>query len=421
MPSNKDLAKKFTRPRLFANRDALRDTFDPPEIVGRVPEQEQLRSALLAAYDGEEPPNVLLHGPYGSGKRACLDTALSALAAAGTDVPIATTAVDCIPQDSPEDIDARAGRLLDGAGSIEAHEDQPLSEIVEVASDTLSTEMVVLVVLDGFTALDEPRTLLERVASIAADVPQVHVGVFGVSADESVVDDHGPTQHASMFDRTVRFDAYDRDTLAEILAQRATVAFKETRVSDLGSDPLRVESDVLDSSVIARIASVVAGRSGSARRALDLLSRAGKEAESESAEVVTGTHAETAIREAEETRTRRLLRGETHHCQLVAFAIASLGNDSAEQTTGQVKTRYQRLVQHGGQEPVGPRQVARYLTTLDELGFSEKQSAGNEHRHAVACASPEVAVEALADLIDSRDGFGPFESVENYEEMLLLG
>jgi cell division control protein 6 len=362
----------------------------------------------------------LLHGPHGSGKRACLDAVLSDLVTAETDVPIATTAVDCIPQDSPEEIDARAGRLLGGAGPIEADDDRSLSEIVESASDTLSSELVVLVVLDGFTALDEPQAVLERVANAAAGVPEVHVGVFGASANESVVDKYGPNQHPSVFDRTVRFDAYDRETLTRILAQRAALAFKETTVTDAAGAPT-VESDVLAPVVIDRIADVVAGRSGSARRALDLLSRAGKMAERESAEVVTETHTETAIQEIEATRTKRLLRGETHHCQLVAFAIASLERDSARRTTGRVTKRYRRLVQHGGQEPVGARQVARYLSKLDEMGFSNKQSAGNEHRHSVACASPEVAVEALGDLIDSRDGFGPFDSIENYEEMLLLG
>jgi hypothetical protein len=46
---------------------------------------------------------------------------------------------------------------------------------------------------------------------------------------------------------------------------------------------------------------------------------------------------------------------------------------------------------------------------------------GNEHRHVVACASPAVAVDALADLIDDRAGFGPLDTIENYETILSVG
>jgi cell division control protein 6 len=420
--SNTTLAEKLADVRLFDNRDALRDGFKPPSLIGRDDCRDAVTSSLLAAYDGDAPPNVLLHGPHGTGKRACLDAVLADLAAADTEPVVATTVVNCTPLDSPADIDNHVGRNLTGLDAIAETGEKPLSEAVPSVNKRLDkSAVVVLVVLDGFTRLGSPQRTLDKLSTIAADVPHVQSSVLATSADPSAAEQYCADRNASIFDQDIRFEKYDYDDLHQILTHRSILAFQDTDIVDSDAGRPVVDGETVAPAVIDQIAAVVARRSGSADRALRLLSRAGREAEREAADCVAERHATTAIHEAEATRVTRLLRGETQHRQLVAFAIASLGRDERPQTTGRVRKRYWRLVQHGGREPVGSRQVSRYLTSLADCGFSEKRRMGNEHRHVVACASPAVAVDALADLIDDRAGFGPLDTIENYETILSVG
>jgi cell division control protein 6 len=56
---------------IFRNRDAIREDYQPEEIVGRDEELRQYISALQPIINGDQPSNIFLYGKAGVGKTAC--------------------------------------------------------------------------------------------------------------------------------------------------------------------------------------------------------------------------------------------------------------------------------------------------------------------------------------------------------------
>jgi len=55
---------------IYRNRDALREDYQPDELVGRDEELERYKTALQPVINGEQPNNIFLYGKTGVGKTA---------------------------------------------------------------------------------------------------------------------------------------------------------------------------------------------------------------------------------------------------------------------------------------------------------------------------------------------------------------
>jgi len=168
----------------------------------------------------------------------------------------------------------------------------------------------------------------------------------------------------------VKFEPYTSEQIHDIIEQRAELAFKEGAVS---SEALKL---------IADIAGVDMGGPGDARYALELLWRAGKYAENESATLVTPDHVRRAKRDIHPSLRMDLVGDLTKHEKLLLLAIARAlkRTQRAYVPVGVVEREYRLVCEEWGERPRRHTQVWSYVQNLKKVGIISTRISGPGYR-----------------------------------------
>ncbi len=162
----------------------------------------------------------------------------------------------------------------------------------------------------------------------------------------------------------VVFDRYTADELRDIVAQRVELAFH----------PRTVDEDIV--SQIAK----VAGQTGDARRAIDLLEKSGMLAEEAGANEVKADHVRKANALAySELDTGRLDELDDQR-MLVLLAIARSLKRQTTTTTGEVTKYYERACEEFGHKARSTTQFWKYVQDISARGIieTERSKSGAE-------------------------------------------
>ncbi len=160
----------------------------------------------------------------------------------------------------------------------------------------------------------------------------------------------------------IEMERYSKDQLSAILASRVELAFKEGAVSD--------ES-------IQYIAEL-AGGGGDARYAIDLLWRAGKYCESESAKELSAEHIRKAIAVVYPTLRADFLEALAPQERVVLLALARAldASGSTYATMGEVEQMYRVVSEEMKETPRAHTQVWKYVRELATSGMIETKISG---------------------------------------------
>ncbi len=206
-----------------------------------------------------------------------------------------------------------------------------------------------LVNTEGENALYE----LTRTQEGRPDAPR-RLSLLCITKDPTVFNRLDPSTRSSLQRNMIELKPYGLPQIAGIVMSRSDVAFRR------GAIPVEV---------IDFIAELAFQERSDARYAIDLLWRAGKYAELESAKQVNPDHVRRAAPSVFATLKEESLGQLSRHEQLVLLAIARFFKGSAQPhaSTGEIEQVYRIICEEHREEPRGHTQFWKYLNNLKNI------------------------------------------------------
>ncbi|MDQ2049641.1 orc1/cdc6 family replication initiation protein [Natronolimnohabitans sp. A-GB9] len=377
----------------FRNRNALLDDYTPEEMVGRDAELEEYHGALQPAINQSQPDNIFLYGKTGVGKTAATKFLLDRLETASEqhNVTITSKVINC----DGIDTSYRVGvELVNTFSSDKISETgHPRSKVYDLMWDTFDDlGGLIILVLDEIDHLQDDSLLYQLSRARENDnIENARVSVVGISNDLNYRDTLSPKVRSSLCERSINFPAYTANELEKVLHQRKEIAFQE---------------DVLDSGVIQLCAAFGAQESGDARKALDLLLKAGDLAHEEDADQVTEDHVRRGRGLLQREEVTRGILGLNEHEQILLYALASFNSaNSGPVRSRDLYRRYEGFCERAARDALTSRWMHDHLDEMEMLGLVniEKRnegSTGGQYKVVALDQEPPAVLDALNDTIE---------------------
>ncbi|MEM4389204.1 MAG: AAA family ATPase [Candidatus Micrarchaeia archaeon] len=327
---------------VFKNERALLPEWLPEVLPHREREIREIALAVRPAALGKRPENIVLIGPAGTGKTSCVKHVFKELAAySQRALPIY---INCWELPTRHAI---LSKLAQALGEILPRRGIGSDEIIEQIAGALRRERRVPVL-----ALDELDRLLANPgeSGVLYDLARARetlgsdVGLIGITNNEAFFAELDERVRSSLGNRSLIFKPYTPPQLKDILRERAREAFFEGCV---------------DADAIAVCAAHGAKHGGDARVAIEVLWRAGREAEREGAKVVSVQHVRRAIAQAQ-PEPKKLAKPEVRLNEIEQRIIDFL-KKRGEVTSGQLYAAFGHT----------DRYIRAHIDRLEKLGIIE--------------------------------------------------
>jgi cell division control protein 6 len=399
---------------IYENRDALREDYQPDELVGRDEELERYKTALQPVINGEQPNNIFLYGKTGVGKTAGTRYLLDHLvedAARYDDIDLTVKMLNCDGLSSSYQI---ATRLVNKFRS-DANQISTTGYPRATVYDMLWNELdqcggTIVIVLDEVDHIEDDSILYQLSRARAnGNLSEAKIGIIGISNDFSFRDDLSPKVKSSLCEEELQFPAYDAQELIEILSQRADVAFHD---------------GVLEDGVIELCAAYGAKDAGDARQSLDLLMKTGDIARDHDTEVISDDFVREARKELERGRIREGISGLTRHGHLVLYALLTLEQqDKTPARSRDIRPRYTSFAEQVGVDPLVPRRMRDHLGELSMLGIvsaveRNEGRRGGTYREYSMDMDIDMVLDALEETVSEVGIHESVSELVDYETTL---
>lgn len=380
---------------IFQNRDALREDYQPKEIVGRDEELQQYIAALQPVINGDQPSNVFLYGKAGVGKTACTRYLTAELEsdAAEYGIDVTTIRTNC------EDLSTSYQVAIQLVNQLREPENQlkPTGYPRRQVNEWLWRELdsvggTIIIVFDEVDHIEDDSILYQIPRARAnGNLSECKVGMIGISNDFNYRERLSSKVQSSLCQKELQFPAYDPNELRDILRQRVETAFYE---------------DVVPHGVIAKCAAFGAKDAGDARQSLDLLMEAGDLAVEESATELTVAHVDAARTALERSRVVDGVSGLTQHGHLVVYAVVTLHEEGKTPVRARtVQERYEVVCDRAATDALVLRRMRDHLNELAMLGIAtrverNKGEMGGRYYEYALDTNPDLLLEALDETVD---------------------
>jgi len=379
---------------IFANKDALGESYHPDRIEERDEEIAEYEAALQPVIDGWEPNNVFLYGNTGVGKTAVTSYLLNELQTDiedYDDVDLTVVQLNCKPLSSSYQVAVGLVNKLRPHGGEISTTGYPQQAVFEKLFRELDKiGGTILLVLDEIDAIGDKDDILYELPRARANskLTDTKVGVIGISNDFKFRDRLDPRVQDTLCEREIQFPPYDAVELESILQSRADVA---------------VVDEKIEQGVLKLCAALAARDTGSARQALDLLQLAGEVAENSDADEIVVQHVEDAREKLEQERVEEGMRDLTHHGEIALLAV--LSKTAKGETPCRTKVVYQEYVtlcESANVDSLSQRSVHNHLSDLRMLGIlssNENRSGSPGNYYSYELDVPfSSAVDAMLDV-----------------------
>lgn len=370
-------------PRIFRNKSLVSVGTVPDEnrIVGR---QEEITNVALSLEDiiyDDVPDNIQIYGKTGTGKSLVSRHVSSKISERAVDngVHTASIYVDCNSNntitrasrtlyfDVFDELDQRYGISDMGCVSPPPKRGvgwktytQQLWDIVDDHYDAL------IIILDEIDLLEDFNKLLHALSRAREnDEIDTYISIVLISNKTTQFrNEVNQRVKSSMGGSEFVFSAYDASQLENILENRKD-AFEE---------------GVLGPDTISTAAKLAADEHGDARKAIELLNKAGMMARRNMDETVTGDHVEEARDLVEADLLSKSISTLPDQAKLVLYTLTKrLDGKEESVSTSQVYDRYQTVAKDVESNVLGYQRVSDLLDELEFLGvtISERKSRGD--------------------------------------------
>ncbi|MCU4926074.1 ORC1-type DNA replication protein [Halobacteria archaeon AArc-dxtr1] len=361
---------------VFRNEHVFEIDYVPETFKHRESQTKSLTYALRPAVRGSRPLNALVRGPPGTGKTTAIQKLFDEVGAQTRDVR--TIRVNCQVNATRYSV---FSRLFEGTFDYEP----PSSGISfkklfgQIAEKLVDEDRVLVVALDDVNYLfyeNEASDTLYSLLRAHEEYPGAKIGVIVVSSDPSleVIDELDSRVQSVFRPEEVYFPVYDGPEIVDILDERVRRGFHD---------------GVIARETLEYVAELTAD-SGDLRVGIDLLRRAGLNAEMRASRTVEREDVESAYEKSKYVSLSRSLSGLTDNERALLQVLAERDGEQA----GEVYERFHE------ETDLGYTRYSEIVNKLDQLGLIEADYADIEGRGRSRSLSLAYEQSAVLDRLE---------------------
>ncbi|ADD05635.1 Orc1-type DNA replication protein [Natrialba magadii ATCC 43099] len=361
---------------VFRDEHVFEIDYVPETFQHREGQMRNLTYALRPAVRGSRPLNVVVRGPPGTGKTTSIQKLFDEVGAQTSDVR--TIRVNCQVNATRYSV---FSRLFEGTFDYEP----PSSGISfkklfsQIAEKLVEDDRVLVVALDDVNYLfyeNEASDTLYSLLRAHEEHPGAKIGVIVVSSDPSldVIDELDSRVQSVFRPEDVYFPVYDQPEIVDILDERVRRGFHD---------------GVIGRETLEYVAELTAD-SGDLRVGIDLLRRAGLNAEMRASRSVERQDVEESYEQSKYINLSRSLSGLTDTEQVLLEVIAHHDGEQA----GEVYEAFRE------QTDLGYTRYSEIVNKLDQLGLIDAEYAEVDGRGRSRSLSLSYEKDAVLDRLE---------------------
>lgn len=367
-----DIEGFLSEPTVFKNKDVLGENYIPEQIVHRKEQIKKILSELKYPFFGQSPDNIFLYGKSGTGKTVSIKYIQDKLnqKAQEEEINYKVCYVNC-GMDSITDTVFRVVKYIaENHLNITLTRGISQTEAMEKMWDAIDDNEYIVFLLDEIDYLIENTRDKEKMTSFLYTLTRKRTdksSIIGITNKRDVLNNIDPRIQSSMKETSVSFPPYNAVQLRDILEKRTEKAFMENVVTD---------------GAIAKCAALAANENGDARRALDIMLKAGKIAEQTSKPTIDAGMIDEANEELDREKILSAAKSQTKQAKLVLYSAVVSYMDQEEIVTGDIYSRYQQVAEDCASKILSQQRVSQILSDLDMQGLltAKTDSRGKKGR-----------------------------------------
>ncbi len=363
----------LTRGSVFREEHVLSIDYVPETLPHREREMRALAQGFktLITAPGQTSPRFMIEGPVGTGKTAVAKRFTEQLveAARKRGINLHKVHVNCRVNKSIYLVYLRMLREFKPNFPRRGHSPHELLQILmDVLDEKEHYLLLILDELDYFIRHTGADIIydLTRLIDDRLNAPQ-RLSFIGIGR-QIVLDDEILDQSTmSTLQRNIlRFERYTASQLYDILRDRVAKAFNRGAVLD---ETIQLICDI-------------AAQHGDARYAIELLWRAGKQADQEGASVVIPDFVRQAKADTHPELRKEVFSALPSHNRLLLLALSRCLKESrgAYATMGEVEEAYHYVCEEYGETPRSHTQIWEWIQDLSAHGIVDAKRSGEGHR-----------------------------------------
>ncbi len=360
-------------PKIFRNRDALETSFIPNELPHRDKEIGRVAELTACALNYQVPSHFLCYGMTGTGKTATIRYVSQKLNQHCSEHKPWWIYINCNIVSTPYRIlahicnDIAKREIIPPTG---LPKDVIFKELVALLDHKVG-QAICFIVLDEIDVVAEKKEgngLLYDLTRLNEELTNSKTCLIGISNKINFKDNLDDRVKSSLGKESIVFNPYNANELKDILNERARIAFQEGVINE----------DVIP---LCAAFATQSAENGDARKALQLLRKAGEIAERTQNIKVTKKHLDDALKELDRDHKEDYILGLPFQTQLVLTAIYLLAKFSPDCAiiSGSVYDVYTEITNRiPGIKQLGERMIANHISNLASAGIVRQQikSAG---------------------------------------------
>jgi cell division control protein 6 len=379
-------------PNIFRKRDALDPSYIPEELPHRDKEIRKVAELTACALKGDTPPNFLCYGPTGTGKTATIRYVSQKLAQQAQNTKPWWIYINCSVVSTPYRILAHIYNTISGKERIPPTglpKDIIFKKLLGLM-DQMIGQGICFLVLDEIDMLAEKKggnEILYDLTRLNENLDLCKTSLIGISNKLKFQENLDPRVVSSLGKDHIVFSIYNAGQLIEILEKRANIAFND---------------GVLRKGVISLCAAYAAQEHGDARKALQLLKKAGNLAERAQNIEVTEHFVNRAVNELEKDHIVEYIKGMPLQAQIILTAIFLLTKNDPKSLiiTGYVNDVYAELINKiPGVKRLTKRRISDYINELVLAGIITANTKSMGHYGRTKIIKLDVDLDLIENVL----------------------
>ncbi|MFX1435930.1 MAG: Cdc6/Cdc18 family protein [Promethearchaeota archaeon] len=382
--------------KIFNNRDALDSSYIPDELPHRDSQIRKIAEKTACALLGDTPPNFLCYGMTGTGKTATIRYVSQKLAQQNSEIKPWWIYINCNIISTPYRILAHIYNTISRREKIPPT-GLPKDIIFKKLLGLLDLKVghsICFLVLDEIDILVDKKggnEILYDLTRLNENLDNCKTSMIGISNKLKFRENLDPRIISSLGEEHIVFPSYDANELRDILIERAKIAFQE---------------NILKEDVIPLCAALAAKEHGDARKALQLLRKAGELAERDQNKIVSAKHVKKAQEDLENDHIMEYIKGMPLQEQLVLTSIYLISRYSPEHViisgdVYDVHSEIRGLIP--GVRQLTKRRISDYINELSLAGIISAEIKSMGHYGRTKIIKLDIDLELIENVLLETD------------------